>query len=284
VSSAFQIVSQALTNILFMAVGVNFAKGLEERARANSSNVEMMMLQRIPIISQNCGRLGLFANTVSRSMILQSTSHSNSNNDNDVAVQSQSTDIVAGGSILSSVLRRQPFQPNFETNVVFLLSILQSAIVSLFNHQGKPFQQSVFETRELCWNFGATILFYFVGVSGIIPSVTRQLDVKPFPTRQSKITMILIGFLNVLACFICRMIADVMYWRGVNKKAQTNLARTSSTRKSRDSQFSSTFYCAADQEEELLEEESHSNAAGLKGFAALMVVLLLDLVKSGRGT
>ena len=45
----------------------------------------------------------------------------------------------AGPSSSTLTMGRPPFKPNLVTNVVFLLSVFQSASIVITNHQGRPF-------------------------------------------------------------------------------------------------------------------------------------------------
>lgn len=46
--------------------------------------------------------------------------------------------------------RRTPFQPNFVSNAVFIVSIFQNAVITMVNHGGRPFSVSFLESRPLC--------------------------------------------------------------------------------------------------------------------------------------
>jgi magnesium-transporting ATPase (P-type) len=266
-------------NVMFISLGVNFAKGLE-KSLAPHEKSPAMHDPRVSLLTAQRGKLGKVMTAISMSLVLQRAGTNTSGNDADDNAEGSGT--VAGRSIISSVLRRPPFIPNFETNVVFLLSILQSAVVSLLNHRGKPFQQSIFENRAVCWNFCAAVLFYFLGVSGIVPLLTTELEIKPFPTRQSKIGMIFIGLLNVLGCLVCRVISDRIYLREIDHHTQSNPmnARPIVPRNWKRSTSSPTLQFAADYEENLLEEESQSNVSGVKLFTVLMLLLMWDLVRN----
>lgn len=246
-ATLFLTVSQALIHIIFMAVGVSYAKRLEG---ASSTGEPLKLHQHLPVMSNHSGKLGAVLNAISSSMILQSA------NDEDNG--------TAG--MMSLFFRRPPFRPNFVTNVVFLLSVLQSAISSVVDHRGKPFHQTLTESRETCRSLGLTIFFYVVCISGSIPSLTKQLEVKPFPTRNSKLVIIGIGILNGLACFVARWIADGIYLKSLGLKVP--LPKKSAN---------SSLFCAADHEERLLEEEAISNTAGMKHFLVLIFIILLNL-------
>ena len=46
--------------------------------------------------------------------------------------------------------RRTPFQPNFVSNAVFIVSMFQNAVITMVNHGGRPFSVSFLESRPLC--------------------------------------------------------------------------------------------------------------------------------------
>jgi hypothetical protein len=49
-----------------------------------------------------------------------------------------------------SFFRRNPFQPNFVSNAVFIVSMFQNAVITMVNHGGRPFSVSFIESRPLC--------------------------------------------------------------------------------------------------------------------------------------
>ena len=85
---------------------------------------------------------------------------------------------------------RPPFRPNYETNCVFLLSVLQSAISAVISHTGAPFHRSILESRDLCVASGMTLLFVVVCISGKMPEVANFLQVKPLPSQNAKLVFL----------------------------------------------------------------------------------------------
>ena len=49
-----------------------------------------------------------------------------------------------------SFFKRSPFQPNYVSNNVFIVSVFQNAVTTLVNHSGRPFSVSFLESRQLC--------------------------------------------------------------------------------------------------------------------------------------
>ena len=59
-------------------------------------------------------------------------------------------------------LRRSPFQPNHVSNHVFIMSVFQNAVMTLVNHQGKPFSLAFFESRPLCLSGKLLSMFFMI--------------------------------------------------------------------------------------------------------------------------
>jgi hypothetical protein len=163
---------------------------------------------------------------------------------------------------------RRPYKPNYETNSVFMFSILQSAITTLVNYKGKPFCRSILEDRELCRAFCFTIGFFFVCVTGSVPALTKLLEIKPFPSGWSKLTILGIAAVNIVACILVRFLADNLF--GIE-------TGTTTSKKGTIVQEEVGYDLAADAGEKLLQEESSSNANMLRMFCGLIFYFLLDI-------
>ena len=58
-----------------------------------------------------------------------------------------------------TLFRRPPFTPNYETNLIFILSIFTGAVTSFVNHGGKPFYRGILESQSFCTLTIINILF-----------------------------------------------------------------------------------------------------------------------------
>jgi hypothetical protein len=162
--------------------------------------------------------------------------------------------------------RRPPFQPNYETNVVFMFSVLQAALSVLVSHQGKPYYQSVLESRAFCRLLCFIVAFFVICVTGSMPRITSFLDVKPFPTWQSKVVIVALAIGNVVACVLSRWIAARI--TSTTKRDTEDSAKNPKTESD----------VAADLEEKLLQEEEEMNARGVKVFVGVIMYILVDIV------
>jgi len=106
------------------------------------------------------------------------------------------------------LFQRQKFRPNYETNTVFILSVLQSAISALVSHKGYPFYHGILESRDFCRWLCITFLFVIVCITGSMPSLISFLDIKPLPSKRSKLVFLGISMINIIACVLCRRIMD----------------------------------------------------------------------------
>jgi hypothetical protein len=147
----------------------------------------------------------------------------------------------------ASLFRRPPFVPNCETNIVFIFSVLQSAVSSVVNHRGKPFYRSILESRELCWFSSLTALFLVACIMESFPVMNGLLELRVLPSRKSKLVILGLATTNVLACIVCRMLSELPLER-LRENEEVNLSKTKT---------------AADLEVELLKEESEKNLRGV---------------------
>jgi manganese-transporting P-type ATPase len=163
------------------------------------------------------------------------------------------------------IFRRQPFRPNYETNIAFIFSLIQSVISSLVNHKGKPFYGSILESRELCKYAGLTMLFSIACITESFPWMNRMLELRRLPSRKSKLIILSIATLNAMACVLIRVLTDLLLPRDLLK---------SSTK----GEYGSTVVAvdAADEEEKLLREESQHNKFMVLVMLALGANLIFD--------
>ena len=160
-----------------------------------------------------------------------------------------------------SLFRRPPFRPNYETNVVFIFSVLQSALSALANHKGKPFYRSILESRQLSFVAAFSTLACVACISESFPAINGLLELRPLPSRKSKLVITGIAVLNVLLCAFCRVL-DSGSFRGESIK--TAIKKDKKT--------------AADLEETLLEEESRQNLRGVVLVGLLTAFLALEML------
>lgn len=238
--SLLSTILQAVSHLLFMSWGVSYARKLQEST--TTSKVERIGIHNLTPFGT---RLDKFVNVLSASPL-----HSDGEDEKKPFV----------------FFRRPPFRPNYETNVVFMFSVLQGALSAIVNHQGKPYYHSVLESRAFCRMLCFTAGLFLICVTESMPDLTNFLNVKPFPTWQSKLVIIGLAIGNVVACILSRWIA-------------TRFVSTTTKDEPRDSDSSSSISgVAADLEETLLREEAEMNARGVKLFLGLLVYLLVDIL------
>ena len=150
--------------------------------------------------------------------------------------------------------RRPKFIPNYETNVVFILSVIQGAISSVVNHKGKPYYGSFLESRALCRSLGLTVLFAVTCITGSYPLVNRIIEIRNFPSLKSKVAVLAIAALDAAACWAVRLLADYTLLPPPPSKAVGKLSKGRKSGKGNDALLS-----AAETEEKLLKEESRQN-------------------------
>lgn len=227
----FFTVAQAATHLAAMAIGVNYGRRLERvDTLSKVSLISLAEGSRDRKISKLLGALADRQN-----------------------VDDQIDETM-------SIFRRPQFRANYETNVVFIFSILQSAVASLTNHRGKPFHRSILESRELCFAACATLLFSTVCIAENFPFINGLLELRPMPSRKSKFIILSIAMVDVLVCIICRIFSEIP------------LKRYATAPK-----VNSESDVAADLEEKLLEEESKQNLRGVFMVFGLLAFLVLEI-------
>lgn len=161
-------------------------------------------------------------------------------------------------------LGRPKFRPNLITNCVFLLSVLQNAVVSLVNNNS-PFYGNILESRPLCVSIGAAILFCLLCVSEKVPMMNSFLQLSPQPEAM-KIAMVALFTVDLLGCFAVDRLSTYFLspelWNFVGSTHNEDLND------------------AASEEERLLREETEENRHLVLGIGILAAVLIAQVAVS----
>jgi len=120
------------------------------------------------------------------------------------------------------LLARPPYRPNFESDAVFIFSILQRALVACVqSHQGKQFHRSILESRLLC----STLILNFLLVLGLalesFPELNRMIEMREMDSLQDKVKLLGVAALNVLACIGFQGVFDIFnpnIWKDIPLK------------------------------------------------------------------
>ena len=242
--SIFGVIFQLIIHVSCMAIGIGYAKHLESETRDGNENEGRIGLDFI--LESNSIKLEKLMDTLAKRSLMQATE---------------------GETNPNSFFQRAPFRPNYESNIVFLFSILQSAISVLVGHKGAPFYRSILESRDLCVTSGFTLLFVMVCIGGRFSLVTNFLQVKPLPSTFAKLVFFGIIMINIIACVCCRLIMDsFLSAKNPCRLDKSTLGMTSQAKN------------AADHEEKLLSEEREHNLKCLRFFCAMVVYLFVDVV------
>lgn len=240
--SIFGILSQAIIHLSCMSLSVRYAKHIGD----TKDNLVGKKIRLENSFASDSLKVGKLVDTLSKRSLIDGTE---------------------GDTKQNPFFRRPPFRPNYETNSVFLLSILQSAISALVGHTGAPFYRTILESRDLCVASGMTLLFVMVCITGKMPLLTRFLEVKPLPSRHTKLAFVGIVMINILACAACRLLMDNFLAKSNGLGPGAVISATGNHAKN-----------AADHEEKLLLEEKGHNLKGLRIFFAIIGYLMVDLL------
>ena len=166
----------------------------------------------------------------------------------------------SGGGLLG----RPKFRPNMVTNTVFLLSIFQNAVITLTNHQGRPFYGGILESRSLCLAIGGAILFCLLCVAEKAPWVNALLELAPLPTRGARIKLLLLFAIDFVGCYAVECLSLFF----LEPELWEEGLRPLSTPRPGD---------AASEEELLLQSEVKDNSRLVRGLALIAGLLILDI-------
>jgi magnesium-transporting ATPase (P-type) len=225
-------IGQAGVNLIIMSIGVRYARGLEGTSTIESKYRLQIQGSNPPKISKMLAALAV-----------SSTGEASENDEVTTA----------------SLFRRPPFHPNYETNVVFILSILQNMLVSLANHKGKPFYRTILESRPLNTMSVATVGLCVALIAETSPKMNTFLQLKAMPTKKSQAVFFTIVLLNIVASNLVNRI--------FSKTDPTEKATPVSDRD-----------LAADLEERLLREESAQNLRSTVIALAIFAYLAIEVL------
>lgn len=130
-AEAFSTFFQAVIHIITLTLAVNSARHLESKYPTNKGHGGF----NIKLDAGSNGK-DASAGALLASLIGSSSSNLLTSSDTDAPKQ--------------SFFRRTPFQPNYVSNNVFIVSVFQNAVMTLVNHSGRPFSVSFLESRSLC--------------------------------------------------------------------------------------------------------------------------------------
>lgn len=174
------------------------------------------------------------------------------------------------------LLGRPEFRPNFETNVVFCLSVMQSLVSNLVNHKGAPFYARIVESRSLCITAGVAMLGVVACIAETFPMANAALQLRPWPSRRHKLSLLALVILDAALCFGWEGLLSKLFRPKVDEVEEETTDHPDEN--SSVSVVASTT--AADEEEILLQEEAEENTGILLGALMIMLKLVTDVVIS----
>lgn len=243
-SSRFSILFQAVVHTATMASGVRYAKVLDKAASEGKSGG--FRIQR----------------------------KSASNKSSQILDQTLANFALAGGRKGENfgLLGRPPFRPNPVTNVVFLFSVFQNAVMRAASCKGSPFHIGVMESREMVLSLTASILFVFACVMEAVPPLNELLQLSPLTTPNAKIVLLGLLVCNALGCYLAERISQYIWHRELWDQ-----------RPSLREDYMSTDSSAADMEEGLIHKARRGNTrlvafAFMLSFKFLLDEILKNLV------
>jgi len=256
VSNMLSVVLQAGVHLVTTELGIRFGRTLEAAARLPAQgNANKNKLQIRAVASQS-SRIAALLDALAKS---KAASLLDSKEDED-----DSTASFFGGT---------KFTPNYETNAVFVLSVLQSSAGSLLLHKGKPFYPSILESRKLCLWAGLSALFVVAATLESAPLLNKWLELRPWSYRRDKFVLLGLAAMDVLVSAMIEWACRQRFRSSLQMEVPQNPSTASAAR---GKEYLAT---AADEEESLLEEEARRNFRLLINFAAAAGFLLVDAAR-----
>ncbi|CAJ1961879.1 unnamed protein product [Cylindrotheca closterium] len=215
-SAIFSTLAQAVSHLASMTVAVRFGRNLEGKG---TQRLTSRIRQHGPSYPGKTGRLM----------------------DALVARDWSSEEVEDDEPKPRGLLARPPYHPNHESDVVFIFSLLQGAVISVVNHEGRPFHRRILESQQFCF----CLLLNFLLVLGLalesLPSLNSMLEMRSIESLRDRFKLIGVGMLNALTCVGFQHLSEKLSHQDSWKCAPL------ATRGEQ---------CAADIEERLLQEES----------------------------
>jgi cation-transporting ATPase 13A1 len=258
-SAILRTLGQAGVNLVTMSIGVRYARRLE-----GASSIGGASKYHLQIEGSNPPKISKMLSALVASSSTGEASKKEKDEDDD-----DDDDDAAG---TASLFRRPPFCPNYETNMVFILSILQNMLVSLASHKGKPFYRAILEDRPLTTLSVATLGLCVALIAETAPKLNTLLQLKAMPTKKSQAVFFGIVLLNIVASNLVNRIFS---------KTDSTIITTEEEKAKTSNVEDCNDLLAADLEERLLEEESSQNLRSAVIALALLTYLAIEaLVKS----
>ncbi|KYF39175.1 P-type ATPase of unknown pump specificity (type V) protein [Toxoplasma gondii ARI] len=105
------------------------------------------------------------------------------------------------------------FEPNLVNSVVFLLIASMHASTFLSNYEGAPFMVPLTENKPLVLTLGFLVSTLLTLVFELVPSLNETLSLVPFPTREFKVKIIGLVFLDLVgAWLVAWSLRKVTWW------------------------------------------------------------------------
>ncbi|CAM9186123.1 unnamed protein product [Chrysoparadoxa australica] len=99
-------------------------------------------------------------------------------------------------------LFKSKFTPNLVSNVVFIMSGVQSAVVCFVNYKGQPFMKGVAEVPGLLYSLAGMLVGAAVLLSEAFRPLNVALQLSPFPCGKAKVTIAVILLFNIIGTFV----------------------------------------------------------------------------------
>lgn len=172
-----------------------------------------------------------------------------------------------------SFLRRSPFQPNYISNNVFIVSVFQNAVTAMVNHSGRPFSVSFLESRPLCLSVSLAFLLCIVCIAESLPMLNTFIQLAPYPTKASRIAMLRLLLLNISTSYFASYFITFFLRHDIWKERNKPIHAKSHY----DDQSSLS---AAEEEEKLLSEERQQNSMIVSLICFLIFHFSIQILKT----
>lgn len=246
-ASLISVVSQTIVHIAMMQTGIVFARNVESQAPAGQTHQSKPLIR---VASSQTPKLAV---------LLGKLITDNANKSEEDANKAK-----------SNFLRQPKFVPNYESNVVFTMSLIQGTLTTLLMHKGAPFYVSVLESPQLCLWSGLSVLLAVACMLETSPALNSMLELRPWAAQRHKAFVLGLAILDSFACSVIECYCR--WWASRGSSARNNNKRKKVNSRRR------TARAAADLEEQALQEESRKNGRLVLAFIGGVGAMALDAI------
>ncbi|CAB9508222.1 Probable cation-transporting ATPase 13A4 [Seminavis robusta] len=236
----FSVVGQVFVHLLSTEMGILFARKLEDES-ANDAAVPRVLIRAV---GSQSPRVAAWTNAMAKSAASGYSDQQGKKN----------------------FLGMTKFVPNYETNVVFVLSIIQTIVTTLLMHKGDPFYLSILESQNLCFFAGLSGIVVVASILDSFPQLNQILELRPWKSKKAKFCVLGLALADTIACSGIEYMSRHIFQKTLSMKKPYQSTAPTKIRAAK---------TAANLEEDALREETRKNLRVLLICTIVMLTMTL---------